>query len=483
MSVAEAVQTFVGIANENEFYSHHYLADVFKGDIKSLLDAWVAREEQEEGYRAPNHQLKAAARGWFAAREALQQLKDPQACLKAFVRLQAELLAALGFTLQPSQWEGVPGHPVPVWQVFNDRQQGPRLLLVPAFSPAQRDEDPLEQELTAHHYNGLPVPKPLQGLTMAEVVSEALFGAEHAPRFVLLVGKDQWLLLDRFKWPNNRVLRFDWTEILDRKDSPTLQATAALLHKDSLAPEGGSSLLDTLDESAHKNAFAVSEDLKYALREAIELIGNEAARQLIQFKDISYTGKSALDAEQLSIECLRMVYRLLFMFYIEARPELGYVPILKSDTYLKGYSLESLRDLERIPLNTPQARDGLYFDASLRQLFSLIANGTPHGYPARPVGQQRAGRLCDGAPGQPPVRPGRDSLAEPGEAAQLGMATGHPEHVPVQGTQRQAWPGQLPAALHQPAGRRLRGTALLPGIFCPGRPLRSPARAKEGQRH
>lgn len=377
MSVAEAVQTFVGIANENEFYSHHYLADVFKGDIKSLLDAWVAREESEDGFRAPHKQLQSAARAWFTAREALQQLKDPQSSLKAFARLQSDLLAALGYTLQPTQWEGVAGNPVPVWQIFNERQQGPRLLVVPAFSPAQRDEDPLEQILTAHHYDGLPVPKPLQGLTMAEVVSEALFGAEHAPRFVLLVGKDQWLLLDRFKWPNNRVLRFDWSEILDRKDSPTLQATAALLHKDSLAPESGSSLLDTLDESAHKNAFAVSEDLKYALREAIELIGNEAARQLIQFKDISYTGKSALDAEQLSIESLRMVYRLLFMFYIEARPELGYVPILKSDTYLKGYSLESLRDLERTPLNTPQARDGLYFDTSLRQLFALIANGTP----------------------------------------------------------------------------------------------------------
>ena len=38
-------------------------------------------------------------------------------------------------------------------------------------------------------------------------------------------------------------------------------------------------------------------------------------------------GKDQLDAGDLSLECLRLVYRLLFMFYIEARPELGYVPI------------------------------------------------------------------------------------------------------------------------------------------------------------
>ena len=63
------------------------------------------------------------------------------------------------------------------------------------------------------------------------------------------------------------------------------------------------------------------------------------------------------------------------MFYIEARPELGYVPIAKSEVYLKGYSLESLRHLELRPLNTPHARDGFYFDDSLRRLFSLVATG------------------------------------------------------------------------------------------------------------
>ena len=79
-----------------------------------------------------------------------------------------------------------------------------------------------------------------------------------------------------------------------------------------------------------------------------------------------------MDAGDLSLESLRLVYRLLFMFYIEARPELGYVPIQKSETYAKGYSLESLRDLELIPLNTATAREGMFFDATLRRLFSLI---------------------------------------------------------------------------------------------------------------
>ncbi|NDC36160.1 MAG: class I SAM-dependent DNA methyltransferase, partial [Synechococcaceae bacterium WB9_2_112] len=127
--------------------------------------------------------------------------------------------------------------------------------------------------------------------------------------------------------------------------------------------------------------------LKYALREAIELLGNEAARQLDEqasgSKKSVYSGQYKLEPADLSLECLRLVYRLLFMFYIEARPELGYVPIAKSEVYLKGYSLESLRDLELQPLSTPHARDGVYFDASLRRLFKLVAQGVGLAGPAQ----------------------------------------------------------------------------------------------------
>ena len=53
MPVVEAIQTFVGIANENEFYSHHYLSEVFKGDIKERLEQWAATEEAHPEQRAP----------------------------------------------------------------------------------------------------------------------------------------------------------------------------------------------------------------------------------------------------------------------------------------------------------------------------------------------------------------------------------------------------------------------------------------------
>ncbi|MDP2805471.1 MAG: hypothetical protein Q8O24_05960, partial [Gallionellaceae bacterium] len=286
---------------------------------------------------------------------------------------------ALGYKLQPRQIELQGGMPVPVWAAFGEAHQAPQLLIVPAYQPGREEDDPLDHTLIAAHYGGQEIPKAFSNLSWLEIVSEALFGTDQPPRYVILVGFKEWLLLDRYKWPNNRLLRFDWTEILDRKENYTLQAAAALLHHDSLAPNQGASLLDGLDENAHKHAFGVSEDLKYALREAIELLGNEAVQQLRQKAQANkqgfYTGKDAVDAEELSLECLRLVYRLLFMFYIEARPELGYVPIQKSEIYAKGYSLESLRDLELAQLNTQTARDGLFFDATLRRLFSLIGQG------------------------------------------------------------------------------------------------------------
>ena len=65
MPVLEAVQTFAGITNENEFYSHHYLAEVFKGDIKARLDAWEAAESsqtedaEDDRHRAPHKRLQS----------------------------------------------------------------------------------------------------------------------------------------------------------------------------------------------------------------------------------------------------------------------------------------------------------------------------------------------------------------------------------------------------------------------------------------
>jgi hypothetical protein len=81
-------------------------------------------------------------------------------------------------------------------------------------------------------------------------------------------------------------------------------------------------------------------------------------------------------ARELSNECLVFMYRVLFLLYLEARPELGYAPV-NAEAYLKGYSIEHLRELENVPLTTPEALDGTYIHDSIRKLFAAIWSGFP----------------------------------------------------------------------------------------------------------
>ena len=386
MSVAQASHNFVGIINENEFYGHQYLAEVFSGDIKELIDRWQAAADaasatdNEEVKITPVIRVRKQSGPWFASLNNVLRSRDSVESIRIHAEMHKALLTALGYQLSPEMYEPLDRHPMPTWLVRRDGQGNPRLLIIPAYNPGQEDDSIFEQKLKSVHYDEQEVPKAYRNYTWMEILSETVFASDKPPRYVLLVGLREWVLVDRMKWPNNRVLRFDWSEILDRKDTSTLEAAAALLHSDSIVPSTGTSLLEGLEENAHKHAHGVSSDLKYALREAIEILGNDAVRQLrekaTEDKKGFFSGKDALDPTDLSLECVRLVYRLMFLFYIEARPELGYVPIQKSDIYFKGYSLEILRDIaEKAKLDGEREKKGTYFDTSLRHLFKSVSSG------------------------------------------------------------------------------------------------------------
>lgn len=171
-------------------------------------------------------------------------------------------------------------------------------------------------------------------------------------------------------------MQFELEDIFSRLELTTLQAMVVLLHKDSLCPEDGSILLDELNEQSQKNAAGVSQDLKYALRECIELLGNEVLHDMRTRQKINLE-EHPVDAGQLTLECLRYMYRMLFILFIEARPELGYAPI-RELSYLKGYSLESLRDIaDAVRDDVDEVSDGYYLHETLAKLYDLIYNGYP----------------------------------------------------------------------------------------------------------
>ncbi|MEA4615866.1 class I SAM-dependent DNA methyltransferase [Klebsiella pneumoniae] len=388
----------VGINNENEFYSNHYLGEVFTSDIRDVLEPWIEQEnaareaeraareqgkEVEAGYRAPWNQLNSRATEFFRKlTDHEKQRQIPQRLADQRTRWQP-LLKALGYELNPHIQMLDDDTPLPVLARYNSTDGSPWLWIVEAHDQEEGTLDPLALSLLTaqfpadtdkHKRDSLRKKANGEYRSWQDLLSTVVFTQNEPPRFVLLLGNRQLLLLDRTKWAQNRLLRFDFEEILSRRETDTLKATSVLLHKDSLLPGSGAPYLDSLDDNSHKHAFGVSEDLKYALRESIELLGNEAMRYLIDNELAYYTGKRAINPDELSRECLRYMYRLLFLFYIEARPELGYAP-MTAKTYLQGYSLETLRDLEMIPLTSEEDRNGRYFHDSLNMLFKLVRDG------------------------------------------------------------------------------------------------------------
>ncbi|MFC1743404.1 Eco57I restriction-modification methylase domain-containing protein [Candidatus Riflebacteria bacterium] len=364
-----------GITNENEYYTHHYLAAILEKDLKDLFKEWK-RKEEEEDKKQPNILLRGLARDYFSMQSQLLKEKDFKTRMEIQRGFHSKLLSALGYSLQPGVKLLDEELNFPVITEIKKASGAPELWFLEALNEPEDSEDPLSLTLRKCQ---LPQQEeeekqkfPELDESLENLISKNIFASSEPPRWVVATNDSQWVLLDRTKWNEKRVIRFDWDEIFGRREPTTLQAAAALLHRDSICPEDGLCLLDTLDENSHKHAFAVSDDLKYALRESIELLGNEAVYYLKETLKEKVYGKEL--AKNLTLECLRYMYRLLFLFYIEARPELEYTPI-KSDAYRKGYSLEMLRDLEMIKLTTEESRNGYFFHNSLKLLFDFVYEG------------------------------------------------------------------------------------------------------------
>ena len=366
-----------GISNENEFYTSHYIAAVLENDLKGVFTEWN-RKETEENCKSPVTKLTGVARQYFSFRKNLREAGNGEN-LELRAEFAQALLEALGYEMQPMERELEGDIYLPIISEVCRTSGAPELWIIQAVDASDEGIDPFslspirDQYLTGEAALSMLPSNDTEAPSFEELLNRHIFTRPEPPRFVLLLSAFQVVLIDRSKWNRKRLLRFDLQEIFSRRERTTLQAMAAFLCRDSLCPAEGMALIDTLDENSHKHAFGVSQDLKYALRESIELLGNEAVLYLRTVrKDKMYDG--ALDEQQLSMECLRYMYRLLFLFYIEARPELGYVPI-KSEVYRTGYSLESLRDLEHVQLTTEESLDGSYIHESLSTLFTMIWEG------------------------------------------------------------------------------------------------------------
>ncbi|GHB27786.1 Eco57I restriction-modification methylase domain-containing protein [Streptomyces chryseus] len=430
--------TYDSLVNRGDYFSAHYLAEVLPKDLKSgLLQAWKEREEAAKppagdprGTEAellataatgggelpvtPRAGLRALRRDYFRARSffalpededgirTVRELDEERATYgdpkwRDRVRaLNAEVLRALGYDAKPrtlTVTRAGQTYEIPVAHA----EKG--LVALDCGWAAEPDA-----ALDKKGRGRLLEPVPLDGPAPVETgdkLAKFLFaceevGGDHPPRYVLLLGGGVIVLADRAVWGESRYLGVSLDTALQRNDTRSggeLDTVAALFGADSLRTpqEGGDNPLSELVGKSAKHAVGVSSELRDGLRKSVELIAGEVLERLreqgVRPEDVYELPELG---RRLTRESLRYLYRILFLLYAEARPELG---ILPSDypEYQQGYGLGRLGELiaDREPVGDT-ARKGFYLYESLDLLFRKVQDGyrprRTHGVEPAPEG-------------------------------------------------------------------------------------------------
>ena len=379
---------------EDWISEHYFIADdksgTFTARTRALMDEWRTTGEEEPGWRSPRDRFtgsRAALVSRFVALQGeaaalpttatVQERRD--ALAEASVACAEELRTILGY-----QDESADGPVTGRWDVttigplrrFATRgvDEAP-LAMIDALA-AEDVTDVLSKSagyLPSDVVLGEGTPEE-QVLSSVPQVLSALAVTRDAPEFMLVLA-GRWAVLTSSRlWPQGRYLVADLQTIAERSDTKLggeVERMLATLSADSLAPDASSQIWwsATVQESID-NAVGVSEDLRDGVRESIEIIANEVVRRR------EAQGLPPLPQEQaqpLALQSLRYLYRILFLLYAEASPELGVLPV-GAPEYDAGYSVDRLRDLTQreVPLD---AAEGTYLYQSLGLLFRLIDRG------------------------------------------------------------------------------------------------------------
>ncbi|MGP4030331.1 class I SAM-dependent DNA methyltransferase [Actinomadura sp. 3N407] len=399
---------FDSFTNRGEYLSAHYFAEQLGTDLKKgLLATWAMREgDDHDPRKTPRERLRALRttyladelRGYFvkttesdSGDEArLTTYNDPE-WTKRLAEWHQMVMHALGYESSPAELtvhRAGRDHTLPVayhghgiialdcgWATDNDAAldaDGPGRLLTPLRVSASESYE--------------------TGAALASWLFQSELGEANGPhpRFVLLLCGGVILLADRQSWNEGRYLAANLDAALvrnDRTQHGELATIAALFSLDMLRPgeNDQSRAIDGLLKSSGDNATGVSSELRYGLRRSVEIIANEVLARMAEPKnDVTPSDIASLKlpfARELTRESLRYLYRVLFLLYAEARPELGILPA-DDGSYEAGYSMARLRELvaRDEQLVDEEARNGFHLFQSLDVLFNKVNFGhRPYG--------------------------------------------------------------------------------------------------------
>lgn len=315
---------FFGIRNENEFYFAHYLSSLMDDELKDICSSEVLKITQDHLKRLvpPYLQLKAKRDRLSTRRGTFKD--DVESYLEARKSFVEGLSDALGFTSLFNRNAVFAGKEItiPVSGMVKNPNGEIAVLLIESYRDfktvgaipeptvlgnylerSQLADKDIPEGSSRYLENRMLTGPKNQYPTWENLLGNEIFNAPSAPRFVIVFAENAILLADRSKWAERRSMIFELDEICERQEAATFRAMAALLAKESLAPDGTVSLPDRLDENSHKNAFGVSKSLRFAMREAIEMLGNAILENNPRARTETAEGTTnAFAAEKLSKE-------------------------------------------------------------------------------------------------------------------------------------------------------------------------------------
>lgn len=366
---------FAGIVNENEFFPSGTLSDVLKEEIADSVSRWRDLDNSVH----PVERLGHVAVSMVKIFRQIQNESERERKIELIRDARYSIITSLGYTPESraEQLEIGDVSAIPIAGRATDVSGRDVLWIIETSIDHLEDEavDPLSG-CPDHDQHQIDVEADGSNEnTIEKLLSDGVFELPNGPTYVLVIGLSQIVLIDKRKWSARSLLRFDMREIFSRRDLNTIKILACLISREARAPDQGVPISDRIEEEAQRNANAVTASLKKTVRSAIETLGQE----IMDVADGKYPAKlgrekTSIDAFELSQECLRYMYRIIFLLYIEANPKLKLLDI-KNRVYRKGYSIESLRDLELTPLRTTEDIQGTYLWESLQCTLGLIFQG------------------------------------------------------------------------------------------------------------
>lgn len=212
--------------------------------------------------------------------------------------------------------------------------------------------------------------------SVSKALSQLFTPRDGDPAEFALVMAGRWLVVaEAARWQQGRYLGIDLQTVLDRNDTKRageLDTAITCIDAESLAPDQDGAIWwsETLEDST-KHTVGVSADLREGVRTSIEIIANEVVSRR-RIKNLPPLPDD--QAQPLAKQALRFLYRILFLLYAEASPQLGILPV-GAPEYEAGYSVDRLRDLLQVKLTSQRSKQGTHIYQSLGTLFGLIDHG------------------------------------------------------------------------------------------------------------